>query len=47
MSYNYTLKYRTFDELLADVSNDFEKYQLEDLIDAGDVIKVAHYLITF
>jgi len=41
MSYNYTLKYRTFDELLADVSNDFKKYQLEDLIDAGDVIKVA------
>lgn len=41
MSYNYTLKYRTFDELLADASNDFKKYQLEDLIDASDLIKVA------
>ena len=41
MSYNYTLKYRSFDELLADASNDFKKYQLEDLIDAGDLIKVA------
>ena len=41
MSYNYTLKYRTFDELLADASNDFKKYQLEDLIDAADLIKVA------
>jgi hypothetical protein len=41
MSRNYTLKYRTFDQLLADVSSDFKKYQLQDLIDAQDVIKVA------
>jgi hypothetical protein len=41
MSYNYTLKYRTFDELLADVSNDFKKYQLQDVIDSSEFIKVA------
>lgn len=41
MSYNYTLQYRTFDELLADVASDFKKYQLQDVIDSSDVIKVA------
>jgi hypothetical protein len=41
MSYNHTLKYRTFDSLLADVANDFKKYQLKDLIDPSDTIKVA------
>ena len=41
MSYNYTLKYRTFDTLLADVANDFKKYQLQDIIDPSDTIKVA------
>jgi hypothetical protein len=41
MSYNYTLKYRTFDQLLVDVQSDFKKYQLEDLIDPQDMIKVA------
>jgi hypothetical protein len=41
MSYNYTLKYRTFDDLLADVSSDFKKYTLYDWIDATDLIKVA------
>ena len=41
MANNYTLKYRTFDELLADVAGDFKKYQLQDLIDANDIIKVA------
>ena len=41
MSYNYTLKYRIFDELLADVANDFKKYQLQDIIDPSEYIKVA------
>jgi hypothetical protein len=41
MAYNYTLKYRTFDELMADVASDFKKYQLQDLIDPADIIKVA------
>ena len=41
MSYNYTLKYRTFDTLLADAKSDFRKYDLEDLISDIDLIKVA------
>ena len=41
MSYNYTLKYRTFNQLLADVEGDFKKYQLADLVDPMDMIKVA------
>ena len=41
MSYNYTLKYRTFVALLADVRGDFKKYELDDLIDDQDMIKVA------
>lgn len=41
MSFNHTLKYRTFDELLAEVSNDFRKYQLNDLIDPQQMIKIA------
>ena len=41
MAYNYTLEYRTFDELLADVVGDFKKYQMKDMIDPQDVIKVV------
>lgn len=41
MSYNYTLKYRTFDQLLVDAQSDFKKYQLQDLIDPQDMIKVT------
>lgn len=41
MSYNYTLDYRTFDELVADAASDFKKYQLEGIIDSQDLIKVA------
>jgi hypothetical protein len=41
MSYNYTLQYRTFDELFADASNDFKKYQLEGIIEPQELIKVA------
>jgi hypothetical protein len=41
MSHNYTLKYRTFDQLLADVKSDFKKYDLQDLIDTQQMIKVT------
>lgn len=41
MSTNYTLKYRQFDQLVADCSSDFEKYQLMNKIDPQDLIKVA------
>jgi hypothetical protein len=41
MSYNYTLKYRTFDDLLADVAVDFEKYDLESMLLPQQLIKVA------
>ena len=41
MSYNYTLKYRTFDDLLADVAVDFEKYDLEGMLLPQQLIKVA------
>ncbi len=41
MSYNYTLKYRTYDQLLADCASDFKKYQMQDLLDPQDFIKVA------
>jgi len=38
---NYTLKYRTFDQLLASVKGDFEAYNLEDLIKPHQLIKVV------
>ena len=41
MSYNHTLKYRTFDSLIADASSDFKKYHLDGGIDPQDFIKVA------
>jgi len=41
MSYNYTLRYRTFDDLLADVAVDFEKYDLESMLLPQQLIKVA------
>lgn len=41
MANNYTLKYRTFDQLMADVVTDFKKYKLKDLIDPQELIKVA------
>lgn len=41
MAYNYTLKYRTFDELLASVGTDFKKYQLQNLIEPQEMIKVV------
>jgi len=41
MSHNSALRYRTFDELFADASGDFKKYQLQDIMDPNDLIKVA------
>jgi len=41
MSYNYTLQYRTFDSLMADVAADFDKYSTADLIEPHQLVKVA------
>jgi len=41
MSYNYTLKYKTFDELLAEAVVDFQMYDLENFIEPQQLIKVA------
>ena len=37
----YTVKYRTFDQLLEDVSIDFSSYALEGMIEPQQLIKVA------
>jgi len=44
MDFNYTLKYRTFDELLNDVLVDFQVFSLENMIDPQTLIKVARRL---
>lgn len=41
MANNYTLKYRTFDQLLDDVMVDFKNYSLENMIEPQELIKVA------
>lgn len=41
MSYNYTLKYRTFDQLLGDVQVDFQNLSLQNMIEPAQLIKVA------
>jgi len=41
MDYNYTLKYRTFEQLLEDISIDFSGYTLENMIEPQQLIKVA------
>lgn len=41
MSYNYTLRYRTFDDLLSEVSMDFQNIDLENFIEPHQLIKVA------
>lgn len=41
MSYNYTIKYRTFDQLLNEINVDFQNYNLEGMIEPGQLIKVA------
>jgi hypothetical protein len=38
---NYMFKYRTFDELMAEVQSDFNKYHVEDYIEPQQFIKVA------
>ena len=41
MNFNYTLKYRTFDQLLADVQMDMSSYDNQGQIDPSQLIKVA------
>ncbi len=41
MSYNYTLKYRTFDQVLEDIHVDFQNYNLENMIEPQQLIKVV------
>jgi hypothetical protein len=41
MSYNYTLRYRTFDQLLDDVQVDFQNLSLQNMIEPQQLIKVA------
>lgn len=41
MDFNYTLRYRTFDQLFEDVTVDFNTYALENMIDPQTLIKVA------
>lgn len=40
-TYNYTIKYKTFDSLLEDVNVDFRQYALDNMIDPQTLIKVA------
>jgi hypothetical protein len=44
MDFNYTLKYRTFDSLLEDVSIDLNTLALENMIEPQQLIKVARRL---
>jgi hypothetical protein len=41
MDYNYTLKYRTFDQLLEDVTIDLNTFALENMIEPQQLIKLA------
>lgn len=41
MSYNYTLKYKTFDQLMSEILVDFQNYDLENYIEPAQLIKVA------
>lgn len=41
MDFNYTLRYRTFDQLLTDVLVDFSTFSLENMIEPQQLIKVA------
>lgn len=41
MDFNYTLKYRTFDQLLEDVMVDFQTFSLENMLEPQSLIKVA------
>lgn len=44
MDFNYTLKYRTFDQLLEDVSIDLNTFALENMIEPQQLIKVVRKL---
>ena len=44
MDFNYTLRYRTFDQLLEDVTVDFNTFALENMIEPQTLIKVARRL---
>lgn len=41
MSFNYTLKYRTFNQLLSDIHVDFQNMSLESMIEPQQLIKVV------
>ena len=41
MDFNYTLKYRSFDQLLEDIMVDFQTFALENMIEPQTLIKVA------
>tara|TARA_R110000868_G_scaffold5241_1_gene32076 strand:+ start:1244 stop:2281 length:1038 start_codon:yes stop_codon:yes gene_type:complete len=44
MDFNYTLRYRTFDQLLEDVSIDLHTFALENMIEPQTLIKLARRL---
>lgn len=44
MDFNYTIKYRTFDQLLEDVMVDFQTFSLENMIEPQTLIKIARKL---
>ena len=44
MDFNYTLKYRTFNSVLEDVSIDFNTLALENMIEPQQLIKLAKKL---
>ena len=44
MDFNYTLKYRTFDQLLEDVTVDLSSLALENMIEPQQLIKLAKKL---
>ena len=41
MDFNYTLKYRTFDQLLEDVTIDLNTFALENMIEPQTLIKLV------
>ena len=44
MDFNYTLRYRSFNQLLEDVSVDFNTFALENMIEPQQLIKLAKKL---
>ena len=44
MDFNYTLKYRTFNQLLEDVTVDLNTFALENMIEPQQLIKLAKKL---